>query len=53
MTLSLTQKIILTIISVFLITIGLSLFAHALSIAFISVLIVAGVFVAYEIYRRD
>jgi len=53
MTLSFTQKIILAIISTFLITIGLSLFAHALSIAFISVLIVAGVFIAYEIYRSE
>ena len=53
MHLSITNKIVLSIIAILFISIGLSLFMHALSVAFMSALIVAGVFTAYQIFRSD
>lgn len=53
MTLSFSQKIILSIAALFLITLAFSLFMHALSIAVTAVIIVAAVFFAFQFYRSD
>ena len=53
MTISLTKKIQLSIISLSFIAIGLSLFSHAVSLAFIGLLAFGLVFLATQILRSD